>query len=112
MPKKLPPARGLTRKERREFREAGIDPSFIDFKNPDKPVNVQELNEKIINWMSEKIYKINGPEYDDVQYNEFKNLCDLTYQITYGTQSDIKNSSASGGGTLTDAENTVQIAES
>lgn len=101
----LPAARSMTRKERKKFRAAGIDPAFQSGE-----LSVVELNEKIIDFMVDEVYKL-GEEYDDVAYSEFVKFCDRTYRMTYAMEPDIKNSEASGSGTLTDANNIVEPVE-
>lgn len=97
----LPAARSMTCKERKQFREAGIDPSFQkgDF-------DVFELNEKIVDFVK-AMYGLGGEEIEDIPYADLVALADKTYRITYGMEKDVKNSEASGGGTPTDAQNTA-----
>ena len=97
----LPEARSMTRKERKKFRLLGLDPAFQNGE-----LSVAELNEKIIDFVCDEIYKI-----DDAPYNEIAKLADATYRRTYSMPDDLKNSQASGAGTVTDAQSIVEPVE-
>ena len=84
---KLPEARSLNRRERRAMKAAGADPQF----RPDG-ISISEANDKIVDFVSAEVYKIDGPEYDEVPYADFIHLADKTYRLTYALTEDIKNS--------------------
>jgi len=106
----LPEPRPMGRKERRSFRDAGIDPAFQNRKTDKEKLTAVELDEKITDFIIDEVYKI-GEETQETPWSELTKLANATYGLTYGMVEDIKNSEASGTGTATDAQTTAEPAE-
>lgn len=82
---KLPPARGMTRKERKTYDATGFNP--VNPKAKDK--SFYELNDESTDWILENVYK--GFDFDDLQNNIVEAFVGWTKRLTYGDYVGEKN---------------------
>lgn len=77
----------MTRKQMKDLKEAGCDPSFIG----DEATNqkLAQISMEMVDWVLENVY-------DDVNFDEWLNpdcikLARATYQMSIGDEVEIKN---------------------
>lgn len=80
----LPVPRPLTRSEIKLLRHAGLDPAFLEDETSVR------ISAEMVEWILDNVYK--GYDFSNVPYPDCLQLATRTYQLTYNTEAEIKNS--------------------
>lgn len=77
---KLPKAKALTKKQFKELRIAGLDPSTSDAEGEKA---IARISLDMVDWICDNVYP--DTDFDETPFNECLKLAQETYRLTVGS---------------------------